>query len=972
MVLYNVPNANVPRRAFSSITPFTYPDGITHLELLEKLRYYATVTLPESIEKTLGEFDADITERLQAVIADVIARLETQTEWVEGEISSLTQYVNDAVESIINSTIEVSDPVISGVLNNDDSLSARAVRDLSAPLTLWVDDYKQSGDASDSESWQRAVDIARATDATQTRIVGRKTAYEFHVPVNIDGLANCHLSGSLNAKARISARQGAGVVAGAFLSTAAGDAPTDNPTIFAAGDSRTADDNWLITLASYANTTVIDGGLAGQSATEIAFRLGALAVGATFADNAILPTGETEITTLTPEDDWRPNVGASRTLNVSVTASDGTVIPGKFRFASADAPTYGFTPDNPLESSVIVPGNAPLTVLADEAGKSGIGHEDDLIVVWIGRNSVGNMDALMRAHNAIRDKFPNTFTIGDVNGSNEPVNSENYNFIVEANRQVAALYGDRFYDPRQWFIREAIYAIGATPNDDDRAKMANDCPPLAIMSDNIHFSPETSMEFGVPLFTAMRASGVIAGTTGEPTSNVTFTNFEFNGSMTGVPDEGLHDRYQDRAWGNDYLSTAIRMRGDGVPTSPTNRKVDGVTIRDCDFIGMYTLPILLMGVSNFKIVDNYFWRCLDVGFTFSKNGDVSSNSVMWSADNGLSVSRGCHNVTVSNNLIEGSYYSGIHCGGWAGDFGPTNIIVSGNNILNSRMYGISADDGGRELKISNNGIDGVRRGGQSTSNRDYMVDGAPALYGTGIMVRGMLISGGGTRNPVYGSYIDSVEISGNTVANADRMGIIVGGGASDVKIGPNKVTNIGSAFNANGTVEISPTHKYYNIGVGIYELHSTTVTDVTVAGNVMNDTRATNLMNYAVMIDATNTSHRQLANSARRTRNTYYSGITGNRWRVGDEAAGGAIAELATGNSSVASLLYSTAGENQWAIRKTTTGGLEIYSYTADISVPLRFSSSTGEAFLNIPEISGVEPNLYITQSGALRRIVSA
>lgn len=178
MVLHNVPNANVPRRAFSSITPFTYPDGITHLELLEKLRYYATVILPKSIEDTLGEFDADITERLEATLADVISRLETQTEWVEGEISGLRDEVNAAVEAVINSSIEMQDAVYAGLLRQEPPSEARdAFREVIA------DDYNEwsidlfPGD-DDTAKLQAAIDAATAAQEDRVIVTPRPITIE--------------------------------------------------------------------------------------------------------------------------------------------------------------------------------------------------------------------------------------------------------------------------------------------------------------------------------------------------------------------------------------------------------------------------------------------------------------------------------------------------------------------------------------------------------------------------------------------------------------------------------------------------------------------------------------------------------------------------------------------------------------------------------------------------------------------------
>lgn len=144
MAIDPVPAFPFPRRPFSSITPFTYSDAMTHLELLEKLRVYAGVTLPDEINKVLDDYSVEITAEVQAAIDMMIGTIndkiieiddalaDQQADYTQ-KISDLTVYVDDAVQQIINNAIEVQDPVVAGIVGDEDS-STRAA------LAAWVTD----------------------------------------------------------------------------------------------------------------------------------------------------------------------------------------------------------------------------------------------------------------------------------------------------------------------------------------------------------------------------------------------------------------------------------------------------------------------------------------------------------------------------------------------------------------------------------------------------------------------------------------------------------------------------------------------------------------------------------------------------------------------------------------------------------------------------------------------------------------
>ncbi len=952
---------------WSRVTPFTYPDFMTHTILVESLRKWITDVVVPWLEDQLESVTDELLNDINSLIEQVNSALVEEQEWVTEKIASLEDLVNDAVQQIINSTIEIGDPIVAGILANEDSASARAVRAISAPLTVWVDDYKYSTDVSDSESWQRAIDISRALqDMSYTRIVGRKTEYEFHVPLDYSGLRNCHLSGSLNAKATMRVKPGAGIVANLFgVAPVTGDVPASDITVYSYGDSMAANINWQTTLASDGNVTVVNKGLAGITATETAFIMGALEVSGKFTDNSIDTTGVGTFETITPASQWRAT-SLTREIPATITDSSSVVHEGFFSFMTTETPTLRFRLNTIPDAPITFPEVVPITVVADAI--TGVGLENEISIVWEGRNSTNNAADIAIADAAIAAKFTNVFVIGVTNGTNEPYGNAAYTRILAINEAKKNAFKTRYYDPREWFIRSAIYAVNITPTVDDLARMSNDAPPVSVMSpgDEIHFSPEVQVQFGHRIYQEMRARQILSGSLADPVENVRFSNFRLDGGMTSAPDVGIFDRYQDRTWGSDRFQQGITANGDGVPDQTHNAVVSNIELFDNEFIGMYSLPVLLQGVKNVKVHANRFLRCLDVGFTWVEALDVSHNRVEWSADNGLSLSRGCSQVVALGNTIVGSYYSGIHFGGFGGNNGPQDVSIVGNTILTSRQYGISGLDAPQGVVITGNLVDGVLRG-DTSANRDTLSDAVGFPFGTGIIVTGKLTNVG-TTTPTVDASAMNVLISDNVVMNADRMGILVGGGCSDISVDGNKVLNIGSKYNAGGTIEIVSTHLYYNIGIGIYNPHAATITNVAFIGNMVTDTRAESLINQGVYVSASVSTQRSIANVGSALRNAQPLGSENAAWVAGSPKANGAILAVDSAASTVASLLFRRAGESLFSIRKSTTYALEFYSYLAD-KVMMKFASTSGEISLDLPSVTGVTANVYLDSNNVLRKV---
>lgn len=443
---------------------------------------------------------------------------------------------------------------------------------------------------------------------------------------------------------------------------------------------------------------------------------------------------------------------------------------------------------------------------------------------------------------------------------------------------------------------------------------------------------------------------VNAGPFNGSTENITIRGFTFEGGLTSSPAPGVHDRRQDNVWADDRMNAALYMNGNLVPSESAAGTVDGVTVEGCRFIGLYSLPVHLRGVSNVVMRGNYLWRSLDTGFVHCKSVQFTGNRVEWSADNGVSVSRGCTQVVIADNTIEGSYYAGIHVGGFSGEAGASHVTISGNTVLNSRQYGISAISGTRNATITGNVVDGVMRGAPSNDNRDAMGDRAPISYGTGILFGG-LMTGETTANAAVVEWSTDVLITGNLVKNADRCGIMSKGGVKRINITGNTVTNVGSKFSTGGGTEIPATHLYYNIGIGIYGLSRDFIEELVVVGNMVEDTRSTPIIGRSFSCGDRAT---MAGNRDKNVRTPNHRGLV----LAGSGAASMEI-EFVIGSETP-----------DFRISRLTDRTLRFYANNSGTNVNVMEMHRDGKVLMpNLRTISGVTSNLYLAQNGELRII---
>lgn len=152
----------VPAFQFTpNITPFTYRDGLTYLQRMERLvKYINRVVVPFVNENYQGLADAFTTE-VNRMIETVNDALAAQDEEVDTKLLEAKAYVDAAVDSIINASVEIQDPLVAQMINDPESETRAALDALLVPIQNELSTI--SAIINDGRLSQTALDAAYAT-----------------------------------------------------------------------------------------------------------------------------------------------------------------------------------------------------------------------------------------------------------------------------------------------------------------------------------------------------------------------------------------------------------------------------------------------------------------------------------------------------------------------------------------------------------------------------------------------------------------------------------------------------------------------------------------------------------------------------------------------------------------------------------------------------------------------------------------
>lgn len=315
-----------------------------------------------------------------------------------------------------------------------------------------------------------------------------------------------------------------------------------------------------------------------------------------------------------------------------------------------------------------------------------------------------------------------------------------------------------------------------------------------------------------------------------PVKNVTFEDFSVDCGMLTLPiaqqSALLRDERPYPAGNVDCLLSAIAIRGNR--NAPTLAEARDITIRRLHIFGSRELPLSLSGIAgNSTVEDSLFERCKDVGFTSNENVIFRRNMMLYSADNGVSISRGNVAGECTDNLSIGSYHSGILIGGnvATAERGPSNIVVTGNVIDRSGHFGIDATLAPSTCEFRSNSVSRSQKVGMVICG--WVFDFQDTYYSS---------QGSYTRPADF--IASNITVSDNAFQDNRRGGIAVYH-ATGVRIERNTIAFSPATPSLAGVSVKSGVHLYGVSNQGVSDTVRPSSKNVTVKQNVIVDTRTT-------------------------------------------------------------------------------------------------------------------------------------
>lgn len=351
----------------------------------------------------------------------------------------------------------------------------------------------------------------------------------------------------------------------------------------------------------------------------------------------------------------------------------------------------------------------------------------------------------------------------------------------------------------------------------------------ALSGSGIH--PRTGVTVaGVPGYSKLKntASNFAIASDGVAVSNIGFRDFTIEGPVNEVPTAPKRSRTTSGAG----TTMGIWITGDLDPTQAGAPVISDVTIQNVTVRNTTSLPIRISGVRGTVLTEGCtFYNTQDAGWIFCENVRVIGCRSMWSADNGLSISRGNLSVVCTGNSVEGAAYHGIWLSGYVGYTGPVDFTCTGNTVRHVGQAGILLMDSPKNGAVVGNTIDkGWIRGDSSAPTDEFVY---------GIMIRGNSTTPGTPGASVaYG-----LRVAENVIYAAPRAGISIDGATACV-VEDNLIQDTGTSHFADGTTVITSSFTSQNIG--ILCSHPSTLTACTIRNNTIIDSRSTPYTNRGV------------------------------------------------------------------------------------------------------------------------------
>lgn len=312
------------------------------------------------------------------------------------------------------------------------------------------------------------------------------------------------------------------------------------------------------------------------------------------------------------------------------------------------------------------------------------------------------------------------------------------------------------------------------------------------------------------IITASADIGSVFVNTDTPINAVEFYGLHFIGNVLLEPVSNYPRRnqtYKDPTI-QMGMEHAIVIHGSYGDRATFTNPVHKVSIHDCIFDDIASLPVLVNGIDHATLFNNNIVQnCLDIGFIDCVNLGVHDNVVRLSADNGISVSSGNENVSITGNVVEKSCFHGIWCGGYAvgGTLyqGANRITVTGNTVRTCGYSGIYAYNNSYKIIIADNVIEDCRLKPVDDTGTTSREEAGNGIYA------------GGVNSTVMA---EDIVIQGNMITGAKKSGIILKY-VKKFAIRNNLFDDLGSALKPDGTA-VTDGDSFYNAMAVIYNYSS--------------------------------------------------------------------------------------------------------------------------------------------------------
>lgn len=244
------------------------------------------------------------------------------------------------------------------------------------------------------------------------------------------------------------------------------------------------------------------GGISGQTSTEVAFRVGALTL--TFLPAGPLVAGANTWTLIEPTKSWPATVG---TFRVEVTYGPDEIVSGTL--SRSPSKVWTFTPVS-VPAGLSNPAQVFVTSIERKNAIEGA------VIFRAGRNNISDTDEIVRDYKAVRDfvyasqATPKFLALPVYPSAGSPKGSADYNNIMALNARIEAECGRDYYDLRRWVVDHGVQATGATPTAQDVLDTAADVTPTSLRNlgtDDIHLSAPARIAEAKQIATLITSKG---------------------------------------------------------------------------------------------------------------------------------------------------------------------------------------------------------------------------------------------------------------------------------------------------------------------------------------------------------------------------------------------------------------------------------------------------------------------------------